>query len=172
MYKPPPLRKSSFEVTILNRLKGPVDKPAVKRRKVHMKTNVLTDKEYLPELKRHKEEDAEKTDGKKLPHKGKKKSASKKIDFGKLNDDDDDDEVDDGKDDNIEEETEEEVLEESEEEDSEDEGEMEEEDEEEEEKEEEKSEEGLIKVWKASPTNESKLLDFISFTLSKTTFTY
>ena len=47
-------------MAILNRMKGPADEPVAKRRKVHMKTKVLTDEEYLAELKRLEEEDAAK----------------------------------------------------------------------------------------------------------------
>ena len=50
----------SFEVVILNKMKEPIDKPPVKRRKVHMKTKVLSDPEYVAELKRLAEKDEEK----------------------------------------------------------------------------------------------------------------
>ena len=142
-----PQREISFEMAILNRMKGPADKPVAKRRKVHMKTKVLTDEEYVAELKRL-EEDAAKKARKEAVALKKKKTASKKIDFGRSkrknacdDDDDDDNDVDDvdqDEDDEIDEETEEEVLEGSEDDD----------------------EEGLIKLWKsiAPPTNESDLL--------------
>ena len=142
-------------------MKGPADKPVAKRRKVHMKTKVLTDEEYLAELKRLEEEDAAKKARKEAVALKKKKTASKKIDFGRSkrknacdDDDDDDNDVDEDEDDEIDEETEEEVLEGSEDDDEEDDEEDDGEDDEED------DEDGLIKLWKsiAPPTNESDLL--------------
>ena len=52
-----PQRESSLEMAILNRMKGLADKPVAKWRKVLMKTKVLTDEEYLAELKRLEEEE-------------------------------------------------------------------------------------------------------------------
>ena len=37
----------SFEVLILNKMKGPVEKPVAKRRKIDLTAKVVTDAEYL-----------------------------------------------------------------------------------------------------------------------------
>ena len=41
----------SFEELVLDKMKGNVDKPAVKRRKVDCTTKIITDAEYLEKLK-------------------------------------------------------------------------------------------------------------------------
>ena len=49
---------------MLNKMKGPTDKPAVKRRRVDLKTKIVTDAEYLAELHRLKEEEERKKEKK------------------------------------------------------------------------------------------------------------
>ena len=91
----------------MDKIKGPVSKPAVKRRKVDLKTKVITDDALLNELKRQEKEVQEKEEKKKNKNKkGKGKTnnvkAKKQIDFERfleLDDDGDDDVVDDGDDD-------------------------------------------------------------------------
>ena len=46
-----PASDSSFEEMILDRMKGPVEKTVVKRRKVDMKTKVITQEDYLETLR-------------------------------------------------------------------------------------------------------------------------
>ena len=68
-------RQSSkdFEELVLDKMKGPTDKPAVKRRKVDLKTKIVTDAEYLAELHRLKEEEGRKKEKKKKAKTGDKK---------------------------------------------------------------------------------------------------
>ena len=62
-----------FEELVLDKMKGPTDKPAVKRRKVDLKTKIVTDAEYLAELHRLKEEEGRKKEKKKKAKTGDKK---------------------------------------------------------------------------------------------------
>ena len=50
------MRRCKTVLKILNKIKGPVDKSPAKRRKIHMKTKVLSDAGYLSELKKFEEE--------------------------------------------------------------------------------------------------------------------
>ena len=52
--------ETSFEEIVLNRIKGPIEKPAKTRRKVHMRSKIITDQEYLDELKQQEAEAEEK----------------------------------------------------------------------------------------------------------------
>ena len=49
----------SFEELVLNKMKGPTDKPAVKRRRVDLKTKIVTDAEYLAELQEKRKQKQE-----------------------------------------------------------------------------------------------------------------
>lgn len=53
---------TSFAETILNRMKGLIDKPVpvIKRRKVDMSTKVISNKNYLDVLEIYEKEDEEK----------------------------------------------------------------------------------------------------------------
>ena len=115
----PPVKNTekSFEEAILDRMKGPVDKPVAKRRKVHMKTKIITDENYLAELKMHETEKVRKKEKKQAAEdkKKEKKTVNKKINFGKRNTwkrkISESTTEDESSDDSIEEETEEEIIE-------------------------------------------------------------
>ena len=79
-------RNKSFEELVLDKIKGPQDKAPVKRKKIDKKTKVITDKEYLEELKK-----IEKEKDKKRP--STKKTAKKKIAFADDEEDVDFDEL-------------------------------------------------------------------------------
>ena len=102
----------SFEEIALGKMKGPKKGPNEKRRKVHIKTKIISDVELLEELKQQEREKQEKEERKKLVI-AKKRKAQKRIDFESEEEIDEDkvgDDVSEG--DNITEETEEEIIEE------------------------------------------------------------
>ena len=76
----PPSTDQSFESLILDKMKGPTTKPAVKRRKCDLKTRVITNEQLLEELKRQEIEAKEKAERKLLGGKRQRK-AQKKISF-------------------------------------------------------------------------------------------
>ena len=98
----------SFEEIVLDKIKGPVEKPVKTRRKVHMKTKILTDEEYLAELK-FQEDEANKKKEKKESRK--RPAIRKEINFSKKKTKTWKDNIDDFE---VEEETGEEIEEESE----------------------------------------------------------
>ena len=61
------LPNKTFEQLTLDKMKGPVERPVIKRRKIDRKAKVITDNEYLEELKAME-------NGKKKPNKTKVKS--------------------------------------------------------------------------------------------------
>ena len=61
----PPSTDQSFESLILDKMKGPTTKPAVKRRKCNLKTRVITNQQLLAELKRQEIEAKEKAESRK-----------------------------------------------------------------------------------------------------------
>ena len=61
----PPSTDQSFESLILDKMKGPTTKPAVKRRKCDLKTRVITNQQLLAELKRQEIEAKEKAESRK-----------------------------------------------------------------------------------------------------------
>ena len=70
----------SFDELLLDKMKGPTNKPAAKRKRCDFKTKVVTDETYVAELKRLENEAEEKKANK--GKKGiKKKKANKKIEF-------------------------------------------------------------------------------------------
>ena len=81
------LGNKSFDELLLDRIKGPTTgEAAKKRRKVHMKTKIITDNELLEELKQHEREEKEKEEQKlkraeEREKKNKKNSVKKKISF-------------------------------------------------------------------------------------------
>ena len=75
----------SFEEIVLDKMKGKVDKPPVKRRKVDCTTKIITDQEYLKKLKDHDDDIKEKEEKKRQRVEGRSKrgkaNARKQIDF-------------------------------------------------------------------------------------------
>ena len=75
-----PTSNKSFDELLLDKMKGPTNKPAAKRKRCDFKTKVVTDKTYVDELKR-----LEKAGDEKKASKGKKgmkkKKAKKQIEF-------------------------------------------------------------------------------------------
>ena len=80
-----PESNKSFEELVLDEMKGPTNKPAVKRRKVDLKAKVVTDASYLKELQRLEKEAEDKLNKKKTQQRSSK--AKSRINF----DDDSDD---------------------------------------------------------------------------------
>ena len=52
----PTSANNSFEELVLNKMKGPQEKKVKQRKKIDRKTKVITDAEYLEELKKHEDE--------------------------------------------------------------------------------------------------------------------
>ena len=68
----------SFEDILLDKIKGPKEKPVKKRRKIDLKTKVISDEAYLAGIERLEKEDQEKKE-KKLLKATSKRSKSKKM---------------------------------------------------------------------------------------------
>ena len=68
----------SFEDILLDKIKGPKEKPVKKRRKIDLKTKVISDKAYLAEIECLEKKDQEKQE-KKLLKATSKRSKSKKM---------------------------------------------------------------------------------------------
>ena len=137
-----PKENRSFEEIALDKMKGPKKDKGEKRRKIHLKTKIISDEKLLEELKQQ-ERDRKEKEEKKLANAKKRKTVKKQIEI-EFESDEDEDEVTGSVSEAeiaIEEETEEEVMEES----SEDEG---------------GDTEDLKKLWKGlcPPTREEEIL--------------
>ena len=106
-------KNKSFEELVLDKMKGPQEKKYIKRKKVDLKTKVITTSEYLQELKRIEEEGNKKKKPKKSSPPAKKPQPKKKRKEFLV------DELE-SEDSSIEEETEEEIVEEDDDEEEED----------------------------------------------------
>ena len=83
----------SFEDILLDKIKGPKEKPVKKRRKIDLKTKVISDEAYLAEIEHLEKEDQEKQE-KKLLRATSKRSKSKKMNDKRKKKDESDDESD------------------------------------------------------------------------------